>query len=132
MVGLVIVSHSDLIARGLVELGSQIAQAAVKIIPAGGTADGGIGTDATRISAAIQEADSGEGVVVLVDLGSAVMSAELALELLPQELQSRTVIADAPIVEGAIAAVVQSSIGGDLKQVVAAACEAKQYSKITR
>ena len=129
MVGLVIVSHSDLIAQGIVDLCNQLAQGKVKTIAAGGI-DGGLGTDATKIHQAILQADGGDGVVILVDLGSAVMSAELALEMLDEGQAQRVQIADAAVVEGAIAGVVQASIGGNLKEVIASAQEAMQYSKL--
>ena len=82
MVGLVIASHSAKLAEGVKELAAQMAGEDLKIIPAGGLAGGAIGTDAVRIGQAIQKADSGDGVVVLADLGSAVLSTQTALELL--------------------------------------------------
>ncbi len=81
-VGLVVVSHSRLIAEGTAELAGQMAGPEVRIVPAGGMADGTIGTDAARIAEALGEADTGAGVVVLADLGSAVLSTRTALELL--------------------------------------------------
>ena len=75
-VGLVVVSHSAKIAEGVVELAGQMAKG-VRIQAAGGADDGGIGTDATLIAEAIAAADQGDGVLVLVDLGSAVLSAQL-------------------------------------------------------
>ena len=82
MVGLVIVSHSSKIAEGITDLTAQIAAAHKGIIAAGGMEDGEIGTDAVRISEAIKKANDGDGVVVLADLGSGIMSAETAIELL--------------------------------------------------
>src|SRR3954463_12201756 len=81
-VGLVVVSHSRLIAEGTAELAGQMAGPDVRIVAAGGMADGAIGTDAVRIAEAIGEADAGAGVVVVADLGSAVLSTETALDLL--------------------------------------------------
>ena len=95
MVGIVIVSHSAKVAEGIQEMASQMAGEQQRIIAAGGMEDGSIGTDAVRISHAIIAADSGDGVVVLVDLGSAVLSTEMAFELLPDELRKRARIADA-------------------------------------
>jgi len=129
MVGVVIVTHSAKTAEGIYEMAVQMARPGQKIIPAGGTADRQIGTDAVKISEAIAAADEGDGVVVMVDLGSAVLSAEMALELVGPELRARTVIADAPVVEGAISAVVQASLGGLLKDVVATAESARNLSK---
>jgi PTS hybrid protein len=119
-VGLVLVSHSARIAEGLVELARQMAPS-VPLIAAGGTEDGGIGTSFDRVTAAIGEADTGQGVVLLCDLGSAVLTAETALELLEPEQQDRVRIADAPLVEGGVAAAVAAEGGADLDGVVAAA-----------
>lgn len=117
-VGLVIVSHSAKIAEGVVELAAQMAPS-VAIVAAGGTDDGGIGTSFDRVQAAFQAADSGSGVVVLCDLGSAVLTAETALDF--AEDPERIRIADAPIVEGAVAASVAAESGAGLEQVLAAA-----------
>ncbi|WP_269085093.1 dihydroxyacetone kinase phosphoryl donor subunit DhaM, partial [Rathayibacter tanaceti] len=87
-VGLVLVSHSARLAEGLVELAEQMA-GAVALIAAGGTDDGGIGTSFDRITAALGEAESGDGVVVLCDLGSAIMTAETAVEFLDDEARGR-------------------------------------------
>lgn len=130
MVGLVIVSHSYEIAKGVKELSIQMVQSDTKIIDAGGMNDGGIGTDPNKIRDAILEADSGDGVVILVDLGSAIMSSEMAIEFLDPEQQGRVVIADAPVVEGAVAAAVQASVGGTLEQVKATAEECRNTSKL--
>lgn len=117
MVGIVVVSHCEKIAEGVVDFCSQMAQRDVKIEAAGGTADGRIGTDAMKIMEAIARADDGTGVLILVDLGSAVMSTELAIELLDEDIRERVVIADAPIVEGSIVAVVQASTGASLQEI---------------
>jgi PTS hybrid protein len=119
-VGLVFVSHSAKIAEGLVELAGQMA-AGVAMVPAGGTDEGGIGTSFARVTEAIAAADSGRGVVVLCDLGSAILTAETAMEFLDDDARSRVVIADAPLVEGAVAAAVEAEGGGDLASVAAAA-----------
>ena len=108
MVGIVIVSHSWKIAEGVKDLARQVASPDARIVAAGGMADGEIGTDAVMISEAIREADGGDGVVVLADLGSGVMSAEQAIELLEDE-NIAVRLADAPVVEGAVAAAVEKS-----------------------
>jgi len=126
----VIVSHSAKIAHGVKELAQQVADRNVRIVEAGGMADGSIGTDTLRIYDAIIEADSGQGVVILVDLGSAVLSAKTALELLESATACKVQIADAPLVEGAISAAVESSIGGSLEEVVAAAEAARDMLKL--
>ncbi|WP_210366153.1 dihydroxyacetone kinase phosphoryl donor subunit DhaM [Bacillus sp. REN3] len=128
-VGIVLVSHSMKLASGLSELLDQIQQD-VPIAAAGGTSEDGIGTDAFRIKEAIESVYTDKGAVVLFDLGSALLNAEMALELLPDFNDVR--IADAPLVEGAYAAVIQSGIGGTVEEVAAAAEEAKKLEKITR
>jgi phosphoenolpyruvate---glycerone phosphotransferase subunit DhaM len=120
-VGVVVVSHSAKVAEGVVELAAQMA-GEVRIRAAGGTDDGGIGTDATLIAGAIDDADEGDGVLVVVDLGSAVLSAQLAIEeLVDPGRRDRVRIADAPLVEGAIIAAIQASTGSTLEEVDAAA-----------
>jgi phosphoenolpyruvate---glycerone phosphotransferase subunit DhaM len=119
-VGLVIVSHSVKIAEGVVDLAGQMAEG-VALIAAGGTDDDGIGTSFDRVSTAIGEADSGDGVVVLCDLGSAILTAETALDFLDDDARVRVVIADAPLVEGSVAAAVAARTGEDLAGVTAAA-----------
>jgi phosphoenolpyruvate---glycerone phosphotransferase subunit DhaM len=118
LVGIVIVSHSKKIAEGIKELAEQMADKQLKIIAAGGMTEGEIGTDAIKISKAIIEANTGEGVVILVDLGSAILSAKTAIALLDEEHKNLVRIADAPIMEGAIIAVIQASIGSNLGEVV--------------
>lgn len=130
MVGIVIVSHSKKVAEGIKELAEQMADEQLKLIAAGGMADGGIGTDAVMISEAIIEANSGDGVVVLADLGSGILSAQAAIELLGEELGRLIKIADAPIVEGAISAAIQASVGGSLEEVVAVAESARGILKL--
>ena len=129
MVGLVIVSHSWKIAEGVKDLAAQMAPGFDGIRAAGGLEDGEIGTDATRIMEAIQAVDQGDGVVILCDLGSAIMSAETAIELLEDE-EGKYRIADAPIVEGAIVAAVEAAGGEDLESIIAAAEESRQESKL--
>ncbi|MET7998413.1 dihydroxyacetone kinase phosphoryl donor subunit DhaM [Amycolatopsis sp. NPDC005232] len=121
-VGIVLVSHSAKLAEGLADLAAQMAPD-VRIIPAGGLPDdGGIGTDYDEVVAATQRADSGDGVVLLYDLGSAQMTAELAVESLSGGLAA--VVADGPLVEGAIAAAVAAQGGADRKAVASAAAGA--------
>jgi PTS hybrid protein len=118
-VGLVVVSHSVKVAEGTAELAGQMAGPDVRIVPAGGLEDGSIGTDAARIATAIGEAEAGAGVVVLADLGSAVLSAMTAFEMLGDPSGVR--LSKGPIVEGAVIAAIQSSTGSSLDEVLAAA-----------
>ncbi|MFJ8914611.1 dihydroxyacetone kinase phosphoryl donor subunit DhaM [Amycolatopsis sp. NPDC102389] len=120
-VGIVLVSHSAKLAEGLAELAAQMAPD-VTIAAAGGLADGGIGTDYDEVVAATQSADAGSGVVLLYDLGSAQMTAELAVESLADP--SAAVVVDAPLVEGAIAAAVAAQGGADRQAVAEAAASA--------
>jgi PTS hybrid protein len=130
-VGLVVVSHSAKVAEGVVELAAKVA-GGVRVRAAGGTLDGGIGTHATRVAAAIRAADAGDGVLVLVDLGSAVLSARLAIaELLDQQRRSRVRISWAPLVEGAVLAAVRASTGAALDEVDAAASGTTTTSRLT-
>ncbi|MER2133711.1 MAG: dihydroxyacetone kinase phosphoryl donor subunit DhaM [Arthrobacter sp.] len=116
-VGLVLVSHSGKLAEGLSELAGQMAPD-VAIIAAGGTDDGGIGTSLEKIQAGIAQADGGAGVALLADLGSAVMTAEMALEFLDPDQREKVRLADAPLVEGAVAAAVAAQTGQDLAAVI--------------
>ncbi|MBG6183521.1 PTS hybrid protein [Arthrobacter sp. CAN_A214] len=123
-VGLVIVSHSEKIAEGVCELAAQMAPDVV-LVAAGGT-DGGagaarIGTSFEKVQRGIGSADSGSGVVILTDLGSAVMTAEMALEFLDPEQRGMVRLAQAALVEGAVAAAVQAQGGAPLEEVVRAA-----------
>lgn len=113
-VGIVIVSHSAKLAEGIVELAGQMAPEVV-IVAAGGLPDGGLGTDYDTVLAALNEADQGAGVVLLYDLGSARMTAELAVESLDD--QDSALLATAPLVEGAVVAAVAAQGGADLTEV---------------
>jgi PTS hybrid protein len=128
-VSLVLVSHSAAIAEGLAELVAQVAGPSVPIVAAGGGPDGSFGTDGARVLAALRQASGGSGAVVLMDIGSAVLSVRAALEELGPEARSIEV-ADAPFVEGAIAAGVTASTGGSREDVAAAAREARGTAKL--
>ena len=118
MIGIVIASHSAPLAEAARELALQmVAKNPPALELAAGTEDGGLGTDAAKIVEAVQRADSGDGVVVLMDLGSAVMSAEMAVEMLEPELAERTRPSPAPLVEGLVVAAVTAASGGDLDRV---------------
>lgn len=126
MVGIVIVSHSEKVALGVVEMCRQMA-ANVPMAAAGGLPDGGIGTDFQRIYEAVESVGSEDGVVVLFDMGSALMTTEMvmdAVEGIPVRL------ADAPLVEGAIAAAIAANIGLPLELVLQSANEAAGAHKL--
>ncbi|MGR1200457.1 dihydroxyacetone kinase phosphoryl donor subunit DhaM [Aeromonas hydrophila] len=122
MIGIVVVSHSAMLAAGLKALADQLGSPAKLLLAAGvDDPDHPIGTDAIAVMSAIEEADDGSGVLVLMDLGSALLSAETALELLPPELSARVRLCPAPLVEGTLAAVVAAGSGLTLDEVAAEA-----------
>ena len=128
MVGIVLVSHSPQIADGAVELVRNMA-GEVEIVAVGGDADGALGTDPDRIRSAIEGLEADE-VLVFMDIGSAVLSAETVLEMLEPEVVQRVQLVDAPFVEGAFAAGVLASTGADAGECVEAAREARTESKL--
>ncbi|MGH2524111.1 MAG: dihydroxyacetone kinase phosphoryl donor subunit DhaM, partial [Anaerolineales bacterium] len=123
MIGLVIISHSAKLAEGVAELARGMAGPSVPLAFTGGLdlPNQPLGTDVGLVLQAIQQVYSDDGVLVLMDLGSAVLSAEMALDILPPEQRAHVVLCEAPIVEGAIAAAVQARLGSPLDQVLAEA-----------
>lgn len=115
MVGIVIVSHSKQLAEGVRELAQQMVQGKVPLAVAGGIEDqeNPLGTDPIQVQQAIASVYSDDGVIVLMDLGSALISAISALEFLPQEQRHNVRLCEAPLVEGAIASAVASASGGN-------------------
>ncbi|SDT81293.1 dihydroxyacetone kinase phosphoryl donor subunit DhaM [Actinoplanes derwentensis] len=124
-VGIVLVSHSGSLASGLRDLLGQVAGDDVRVETAGGTEDGSLGTSFDLIAAAVARADTGAGVVILADLGSAVLTARAVLDDLPPG----PLLVDAPFVEGAVAAAVIASTGADQTMVADAAREARDVGK---
>lgn len=135
MVNLVIVSHCHSLAEGVKELAEQMANGEVKITAVGGIVvddlPPALGTDAVRISEAIGEVWTPDGVLILVDLGSAILSAELALEMVSEEMQARCTISNAPLVEGAVIAALEASVNHSLEAVNEAAEAACDYAKVS-
>jgi PTS hybrid protein len=127
LVGIVVVSHSAELARGVVELAGQMAGPDVRIEAAGGGPDGGLGTNEPLVREAIARAEDGQGVAVLADLGSSILT---VLSILEDFEDGATRLADAPLVEGTLAAAVTASAGGSLDQVLSAAQEARSVSKL--
>ncbi|PBC77401.1 dihydroxyacetone kinase DhaKLM complex PTS-EIIA-like component DhaM [Streptomyces sp. TLI_235] len=123
-VGVVLVSHSPALAAGLAELLNELGAGLVRVALAAGSADGGLGTSDEKVARALHEADTGAGAVVLADLGSAVLTARLVLTDRPG-----AVLADAPFVEGAVAAAVTASTGAPLDEVLRAAEGARGHRK---
>ena len=126
-VGIVLISHSRALAEGAAELARQMGVGEVSVEPAGGTEDGGLGTSIDLLEAAVRKADGGAGVVLIADLGSSVLTAKTYLEDL--EENTNVVLADAPFVEGAVAAASAAAGGADVASVKAAACEAYEFRK---
>ncbi len=120
-VGLVIVSHSTQLAAGVAELAGQMAQGKTRIAAAGGAVDDVLGTSVDKILAAIESVAGPDGVLVLLDLGSAILSTEMVLELLDDDQRSRIRLSSAPLVEGAVAAALEASLGHTLAEVQQAA-----------
>lgn len=129
-VSLVVVSHSAKLAEGVVELAGQMTQGKVTIVPAGGTSDGTLGTSVDRILAALEQVSGPDGTLILLDLGSAVMATEIAVEQFTQNSDQRVVISPAPLVEGAVIAAVEASIGNSLEEVADAARDAMSLPKL--
>lgn len=116
MVGMVLISHSLKIGEGVKELALQMVPD-VPIAVAAGTKDGRIGTDIDLILSAVEEVYSEDGVVILFDLGSALMNAEMALEFLPEDRKNKIQIIDTPLVEGAITGAVEISLDKRLEEI---------------
>ena len=126
MVGLVIVSHSQKLAEGVVELARAMAKD-VKIAAAGGLEDGTLGTSYQRIYDAIDEVYSEDGVAILMDMGSAVMTTEMVLD----DMEGRKIqMVDCPLVEGAVLAAVEAATGASLKTLVDRAKDSYVTKKI--
>jgi PTS hybrid protein len=128
IVGIVLVSHSIELAAGAAHLAAQVSGGTVTLIAAGGTDDGELGTSAAKVEHGLSQAENGAGVVVLPDLGSAVLTVRAVLEDYGQA--ESVLLADAPFVEGAVAATVTAAAGGDVKAVAAAAEEARNARKL--
>ncbi len=126
MVGIVIVSHSQKLAEGVVEIARMMA-ANAHIAAAGGMGDGGLGTSFERISQAIDSVYSEDGVAILMDMGSAVMTTEMVIE----DMAGRKLrMVDCPVLEGAILSAVAAKTGATLDEIAARAAEARNTKKL--
>ncbi|MFD4247110.1 PTS-dependent dihydroxyacetone kinase phosphotransferase subunit DhaM [Streptomyces sp. NPDC058525] len=128
---MVLVSHSAKVASAVAELSGALLGSVdpAPLAVAGGTRDGGVGTSAELVLAAARLVDEGQGVAVLCDMGSAVLTVRSLLAEDPSPLPAVTRIVDAPFLEGAVAITLTSALGGDLDAVLAAAEDARQYRK---
>jgi len=129
MVNIILVSHVKEIAEGAKKLAEQMKQGDVKITAVGGTSDGDIGTDPDAIEAAVNETAKEDGIIILADLGSAVMSVNMVLEWLDDELREKVVLADAPFVEGAVVAAVEAGMGNNIEQILKTIQSAEMIKK---
>jgi len=126
LVGIVVVAHSSALAESVIAIAKQMLREEVPLAAAGGIDDPGhpFGTDPLRIVNAIQSVYSQNGVLILMDMGSSLLSAEMALDFLPEEKRNNVRLCEAPLVEGTIAAAVQAEAGGTVDQVVKEALSA--------
>jgi dihydroxyacetone kinase phosphotransfer subunit len=127
LVGVVVISHSALLAEGAAELASQMVAGLVPIAHAGGTDDGRLGTSMTLLQRAVAAVAGDAGVVIIPDLGSSVLTTRAFIEDLDGDV--KVVMIDAPFVEGAIAAVVAAAAGLPLADVADAAEETRGQRK---
>lgn len=125
MVGIVIVSHSQKLAEGVVDLSSLMAPE-TPMRAAGGMDDGGFGTSFEKINNAIDEIYSDDGVIILMDMGSAVMTTEMVLETMEDR---KVKMVDCPVVEGAVAAAVVAAGNASMEDVIQVAEAAKTTAK---
>jgi len=116
-VGIVIVSHSLEVANGTAEMVRQMVGEEIPLAACGGDPAGGLGTDVTKIIAAIEQVWSEAGVAILVDLGGAETNSEMAIEMLAEERRGRVVVCNAPLVEGAVMAATEAWSGSPLEDV---------------
>ena len=126
MVGIVVVSHSQRLAEGAVELAKMMAHEA-KIAPAGGLEDGSAGTSFEKISAAVEEVYSDDGVAILMDMGSAVMTAEMVIEA---KKNKKIIMLDGPVVEGTIVASLEAMMGTPLEELQSKVEESRYTKKL--
>lgn len=122
-VGIVIVSHSPLVAEGAADMVRQMVGDEVPLAWCGGNPEGGLGTSVEAIIAAIDRAWSDRGVAILVDLGGAETNSEMAIEMLDGDRGRKVVVCNAPVVEGAVMAATEASGGASLAEVRATAEE---------
>ena len=126
MVGIVVISHSRTLAEGVVEVARAMGVGKAVVEPAGGDSEGGLGTSVDLVEDAVARVDGGDGVLLLADLGSSVLTAKMLIE---DAGGVEMVLADAPLVEGAVAAASLAATGADLAAVRAAAESARDHRK---
>ncbi|QFG21872.1 dihydroxyacetone kinase phosphoryl donor subunit DhaM [Actinomadura sp. WMMB 499] len=126
MVGIVIIAHSRTLAEGVAEVARAMGVDGAVVEPAGGDPDGGLGTSIVAVERAVERAADGDGVLLLADIGSSVLTAEMVVE---DAREGTVLLADAPLVEGAVAAASAAAAGAGLDAVHAAAESARDHRK---
>ena len=129
MISIVIVSHSEKVAEGAAEIAQEMNTAGVTLRPAGGTGDGRIGTNAELIVKAFEEVYTGDDILAFADLGSSVLSTEMAIDMLDPEIGKKVHIVNAPLVEGVVFATIQAGLTEDVAEIIAVAEDAKNLPK---
>ncbi|MBQ9156619.1 MAG: PTS-dependent dihydroxyacetone kinase phosphotransferase subunit DhaM [Eubacterium sp.] len=129
-IGVVLVSHSELIANGLRDLVNEMNDGSVSVVAAGGADGGRIGTSAIKIQEAIESIEDCDDILIYADLGSSILSAETALDLVDEDLADKCRMVDCPIVEGALAGVVTAAGSGDADAAIQASEDARNVNKL--
>lgn len=129
MIGFILVSHSNKLVEGLKEIAEQINGKESNIKAIGGASDGRIGTNPIEIYEALEEMYNGDNILIFGDLGSSIMSAQMAIDMVSDEIRGKTILVDAPLVEGSIASIIQASITENIYDIISAAMETKTISK---
>ena len=129
-IGVILVSHSEYIALGLKELVNEMNDGSVPVVAAGGADGGRIGTSAIKIQEAIESIEDCDHILIYADLGSSILSAETALDLVDEDLADKCRMVDCPIVEGALAGVIMAAGSGDVEVAVQASEEARGALKL--
>lgn len=131
MVGFVIVSHSKKLADAVIELCKEMKKNDFPLINGSGTSGDFLGSDPFIIKSAIQEAYTEDGVIIIGDIGSSILNSEMAIELLEEIYdKSKIKIADAPLVEGAIASMGMNDGKSSITDILNELLEFKKFSKI--
>ncbi len=129
MVGIVIVSHSSKAAEGIREIAAEMGIPGQPIVAAGGNENDSIGIDLDKVEAAIEKADNNDGIILFVDLGGAIICADM-IKANKKINKRRVYIADAPILEGAVIATVEASLGSTVEKVLEVAAQVKNMPKV--
>ena len=128
--GVVLVSHSEFIANGLRELVNEMNDGSVAVVAAGGADGGRIGTSASKIQKAIESIEDCDQILIYADLGSSILSSETAIDLLDEDLAEKIRMVDCPVVEGALAGVVQATMTDDIEEIIRVSEASREIRKL--